>query len=161
MLSLTTKPVQLGLALSSLAVLTGCQAGEVADAVSDETSVDTPDIEIVEVEEEAPAPVAAAEVTFADGIYEAEGGYQSPNGAETVVVALTITDGVVTDAVVSPQATNDTSSRYQGQFAGGIAAEIVGVPLSELNVSRVAGSSLTGGGFNKALEQIRTQAQAG
>lgn len=161
MISLTGKPVQLGLALSSLAVLTGCQAGEVVDAVPEEPAADTPEVETLEVEEETPAPESSASGSFTDGTYEAEGGYQSPNGPETVVVSLTITDGVVTEAVVTPQATNATSTRYQGQFAGGIAEEIVGVPLSELDVSRVAGSSLTGGGFNKALAQIRTQAQAG
>ena len=40
----------------------------------------------------------------------------------------------------------------------GIADEVVGVAIDELNVTRVAGSSLTSGGFNAALEDIKDQA---
>lgn len=167
MISLTYKPLQVGLTLTSLAVLAGCQAGEVADTVADDSAepVTAEATEEVTETEEAAETEEVAEVesdaSFTDGTYEATGGYQSPNGAETVVVSLTIAGGVVSDVVVTPQATNATSTRYQGQFAGGIAEEIVGVPVAELDVSRVAGSSLTGGGFNAALEQIRTQARAG
>ena len=42
----------------------------------------------------------------------------------------------------------------------GIADEVVGVALDDLNVSRVAGSSLTSGGFNQAVESIKEQAAA-
>ena len=52
------------------------------------------------------------------------------------------------------------TEQYQGQFIAGIADEVEGVALDELNVSRVAGSSLTSGGFNEAVASIKEQAAA-
>ncbi len=52
------------------------------------------------------------------------------------------------------------TERYQGEFIDGIADEVVGKPIDELNVSRVAGSSLTSGGFNDAVASIKEQAAA-
>jgi hypothetical protein len=161
MLTTSSRPAALGLTVGSLAVLAGCQAGDVsvtvgADVVDDTTAADS--TEIMEAPE--PPDQAAPLGPLADGTYTVTGGYQSPNGPETVLVTLSIADGVVTDASVEPQATNATSSRYQGQFAGGIADEVVGKPLAEVEVTRVAGSSLTGRGFNEALDQIRSEAQS-
>jgi hypothetical protein len=45
-------------------------------------------------------------------------------------------------------------------FIGGIADEVVGKDIDEISVSRVAGSSLTSGGFNDAIEQIKAEAAA-
>ena len=42
----------------------------------------------------------------------------------------------------------------------GISEEVVGKALDDLNVSRVAGSSLTSGGFNAAVDDIKEQAAA-
>ena len=98
---------------------------------------------------------------LADGTYQAGGGYQSPNGPETIEVSLTITNGVIEEVSVTPGATSSTSKRYQGDFAGGIAAEVVGKSLDEVDVTRVAGSSLTSGGFQEALATIRQDATVG
>jgi uncharacterized protein with FMN-binding domain len=54
---------------------------------------------------------------------------------------------------------NPNTKKFQGEFASGIAAQIVGKDIDELNVSKVAGSSLTSGGFNEAVEQIKSQAK--
>ncbi|WP_447589312.1 hypothetical protein [Microbacterium lacticum] len=43
---------------------------------------------------------------------------------------------------------------------GGIAGEVVGKDIDDVSVSRVAGSSLTSGGFNDALETIKADARA-
>ena len=61
---------------------------------------------------------------------------------------------------VTPHATGGNSAQFQGQFASGIASEVVGVALEDVNVSRVAGSSLTSGGFNAAIDTIQAEAQA-
>ena len=161
MLTTSSRPAALGLAVGSLAVLAGCQAGDVSVSVEEEALDDATEAtstEVVESPEASDQPAAVG--TMADGTYTVTGGYQSPNGPETVVVTVSIADGIVTDAVVEPQATNATSTRYQGQFAGGIASEVVGKPLAEVEVTRVAGSSLTGRGFNEALDQIRAEAEA-
>ena len=161
MLTISSRPAALGLAVGSLAVLAGCQAGDVSvtidsDALDDATTPDS--TEVMGAPETADQPAALGPV--ADGTYTVTGGYQSPNGPETVVVTVSVADGIVTAATVDPQATNSTSSRYQGQFAGGIADEVVGKPLAQVEVTRVAGSSLTGRGFNEAMDQIRSEAQA-
>jgi uncharacterized protein with FMN-binding domain len=170
MLAFRSPAATTAVALTSLGVLAGCQAGEVMESAAtmetdtveanaaETASTEAPDTEMAESTDEA---AEAASASFADGTYEATGGYQSPNGPETVTVSITIAGGEVAEVVVTPEATNSTSQRYQGLFAGGIAQEIVGVPINELQVTRVAGSSLTQGGFNQALEQIRAQAKTG
>jgi uncharacterized protein with FMN-binding domain len=111
----------------------------------------------------APATTDSADSsagTFKDGDYEAEGSYSNPGGQSTVKVALTLADDKITDITVTPEATNGTSKQYQAKFAGGIADEVVGKSIDELQVGAVAGSSLTSQGFNQAIEQIEGDAQA-
>ncbi len=116
----------------------------------------------------APAPAgtgatsgdAASTGTYADGTYTAQGSYATPESVESITVTLTLGDGVVTDVEVSGEPTRSESRQYQGQFIGGIRDVVVGKPLDEISVSRVAGSSLTSGGFNQAVEEIKTQASS-
>ena len=164
-------------ALSSLAALAGCQTGEVAvdqprmsedeareekvDRDQDRDRDRDPD-ERDERRGDDDAPrMDQPGAGLADGTYQAGGGYQSPNGPETIEVSLTITNGVIEEVSVTPAATSSTSKRYQGDFAGGIAAEVVGKSLDEVDVTRVAGSSLTSGGFQEALATIRQDATVG
>lgn len=103
--------------------------------------------------------LAASGAEYKDGTYSADGTYVSPNGTETVGVRLTLAAGTVTDVQITQHPSNPNTRKFQGEFAGGIAAQVVGKNIDELNVSKVAGSSLTSGGFNKALEQIKSEAQ--
>lgn len=96
--------------------------------------------------------------TYADGTYTESGSYQSPNGTETVDVTITLGDGIVTDVEVVGQGESRDSQRYQGEFIDGIAAEVVGKDIDTLTVSKVAGSSLTSGGFNSAVDAIKADA---
>ena len=160
--------------LGSLLVVSGCQTGTSpgteeaptpepeADASAEvsqeaDTVESTPD----QGDDSGEAMVAPGDGGYQDGTYRAVGGYQSPNGPETIEVNLTIADGVISAVEVIPQPSNSTTDRYQGYFAGGIAAEVVGKSLDEAEVTRVAGSSLTGGGFAEALETIRQDAKVG
>ncbi|HET7782174.1 hypothetical protein PV768_03605 [Pseudarthrobacter sp. CC4] len=102
---------------------------------------------------------AAGGAEYKDGTYSADGTYVSPNGTETVGVQLTLAAGTVTDVQITQHPSNPNTRKFQGEFAGGIAAQVVGRNIDELNVSKVAGSSLTSGGFNKALEQIKSEAR--
>lgn len=106
----------------------------------------------------ASAPGAGG-AEYKDGTYSADGTYVSPNGTETVGVQLTLAAGTVTDVQITQHPSNPNTRKFQGEFAGGIAAQVVGKDIDELNVSKVAGSSLTSGGFNKALEQIKSEAK--
>lgn len=111
----------------------------------------------------APSEDAAADESgssaYADGEYSAEGSYSNPGGESSVSVDLTLADGKVSDVTVTPGAQGGTSKQYQTKFAGGIADEVVGKSLDELDVSKVAGSSLTSGGFNQAIDAIKDEAQ--
>ncbi|MDT0167566.1 hypothetical protein [Pseudarthrobacter sp. BRE9] len=96
---------------------------------------------------------------YKDGTFSADGNYVSPNGTETVGVQLTLAAGKVTDVQITQHPSNPNTRKFQGQFAGGIAAQVVGKNIDELNVSKVAGSSLTSGGFNQAVDKIKAEAQ--
>lgn len=102
----------------------------------------------------------ASSGSYIDGTYTAEGSYQTPETVEQISVTLTLEDGVVTDVEVTGDPQARETEQYQGQFIAGIAEEVEGRPIDELDVSRVAGSSLTSGGFNAAVEDIKDQAAA-
>lgn len=103
--------------------------------------------------------LASSGSVYQDGTYSADGNYVSPNGTETVGVELTLASGQVTGVNITQHPSNPNTRKFQGEFAGGIAAQIVGKNIDELNVSKVAGSSLTSGGFNQAVEKIKAEAQ--
>lgn len=96
--------------------------------------------------------------TYKDGTYTAEGSYQTPETVEKITVKVTLADDTITavDVTGDPQARE--SQQYQGQFIGGISDEVVGKKIDDIKVSRVAGSSLTSGGFNQAIEEIKSEA---
>lgn len=137
------------LGIAGLFVLAGCSGN--ADAETPVDNGSTPD---------AGSSSSGSDSTaaYADGTYTAEGSYQTPETVEEISVTLTLADGVVTDVEVTGDPQAPESKQYQGQFIDGIADEVDGKALDDLNVSRVAGSSLTSGGFNKAVESIKEQA---
>ena len=143
--------------LAAAGTLAGCAAEAVEAETPTTAATEAPTTETV-------APTADAAETsdsvYTDGTYSADGSYQSPNGSESISVTVTIADDVVTAVEVTPHATGGNSAQFQGQFASGIADEVVGVALEDVNVSRVAGSSLTSGGFNAAIDTIQAEAQA-
>lgn len=96
---------------------------------------------------------------YKDGTYSADGTYVSPNGTETVGVELTLASGTVTAVNITQHPSNPNTRKFQGEFAGGIASQVVGKSIDELKVSKVAGSSLTSGGFNQAVEKIKSEAR--
>jgi uncharacterized protein with FMN-binding domain len=101
---------------------------------------------------------AGSAAGYKDGTYIADGNYKSPNGTETVGVQLTLASGTVSAVEITEHPSNPNTRKFQGQFAGGIADQVVGKSLDEISVSKVAGSSLTSGGFNQAVDAIKAQA---
>lgn len=97
---------------------------------------------------------------FKDGTYTARGDYTSPGGASAVDVKVTLKDDRVTAITVTPKAENPTAQGYEGRFASGVGAKVIGKKLSELNVTKVSGSSLTSQGFDRAIEAIERRASA-
>ncbi|EAR24988.1 hypothetical protein A20C1_06891 [marine actinobacterium PHSC20C1] len=107
---------------------------------------------------DAGAPTTNGDYT--DGTYTETGNYQSPNGTEQVDVTLTLESNIITEVNVVGFGESPNSMQFQGEFIDGIAAEVVGKNIDELSVDKVAGSSLTSGGFNKAVEAIKADALA-
>lgn len=100
----------------------------------------------------------AAQTSDASGTWTETGDYATPGGTESVTVELTAKDGTVTAVQVTGSGESPNARRYQSAFSSGIAAEVVGKPLATLKVGAVSGSSLTGNGFNAAVEKIRADA---
>ncbi len=153
----TTVPtsVRKGAALAGVAgllVLAGCSGTADAEDQATDTGTGT--------STESTDSGAAAGGDYTDGTYTADGSYQTPETVETISVTLTVADGLVTDVEVTGDPQARESEQYQGEFIGGISDEVVGKSLDEIEVSRVAGSSLTSGGFNEAVESIKEQAAA-
>ncbi len=149
------RPLRVGAAAASvlgLTVLAGCAATTADDAAvgtaTSEDAVDTGDTS------------DTGDTTYVDGTYTAEGSYSTPESVETITVTLTLDDGVITAVDVTGNPTKRESEQYQGEFIGGIADVVVGKSIDEISVSRVAGSSLTSGGFNDAVETIKAEAAA-
>lgn len=126
----------LGTAGIGLLTLAGC-ASDTADAVVDTSA------------------------SYADGSYTAEGSYISPAGQESVTVELSIRDDIVTSVTVTPGADDPQARTFQEKFASGIDEHVVGKDIDTLDVTRVAGSSLTSGGFREALAAIKADALEG
>ena len=145
--------------LTLVGSLAGCSAADAGSATTT-TSPETKSTAAPEATTSTDAAAGSGSTDYQDGSYTADGSYQSPNGTESVSVTVTIADDVVTAVEVTPHATGGNSAQFQGQFASGIAAEVVGVALEDVEVSRVAGSSLTSGGFNAAIDTIQAEAQA-
>jgi len=131
------------LPLASLAVLGAATAltGCAASAMADEQVIDV-----------------GGAADLADGQYSATGDYVAPSGPESVDVTLTLVDGVVTELSVKGNATDPEAKQYEAKFVSGIDALVVGKSITSLNVTNVAGSSLTSSGFAAAISDIVQQA---
>lgn len=156
------RPVRIGTALlgvAGLATLAGCAGGT---TTGDAAPADT----AAPVATSAPTSTSGAAAgstgtgSYKDGQYEATGQYATPESVETIDVTLTIAGDTVTAVEVTGDPQAAESKRYQSEFIGGIQSEVVGKKLDEISVSKVAGSSLTSGGFNKAVDTIKSEAAA-
>ena len=157
------RPIRIGAAAVGVAgalALAGCAASDTAAETETTTAPEptvttTPDASATE----SSAP-AASDSTYVDGTYSAEGSYATPESVETISVTVSLEDDIVTAVEVVGNPQKSESERYQGEFIGGIADVVVGQDIDTLAVSRVAGSSLTSGGFNEAIATIKSEATA-
>ena len=141
-LATNTTSVALLAGLSLVGALSGCSAA-------------APDVDA-----EADGATSAVSGPYADGTYEAKGSYTAPSGTESVDVTITLKGNVITAVTVVGEATNPTAKLHQGEFVAGISDVVVGKDIDSIKVDKVGGSSLTSGGFNKAVEEIKADAAA-
>jgi len=146
--------------LSAIGMLAGCASAspDITSATTDAPITESP----TTASDEASVSTSpgAEDSGYTDGTYTADGAYVAPSGPETISVTVTLADGTITAVEVTGHASDPQAKRHQSDFIGGIAAVVVGQPIEGLAVDRVAGSSLTGQGFNAALEAIRAEADA-
>ena len=150
-----TKKMVLSGAAATMLLLTAACGGESDDSTSDSGSSSET---TTDAAEDTSSDVAT---TYTPGDYSAEGSYQTPGGQQSVEVEVTLAeDGTISAVTVTPQADGGNSEQFQKKFAGGIADEAVGTKIDDLDVSKVSGSSLTSGGFNAAIDEIKDEAAA-
>ena len=111
-------------------------------------------------ETSTPADTSDVASEYTDGTYEATGTYSTPGGRESVDLTVTITDGTITSTEIDGSATSGDSLQCQTRFINNYKTLVVGKKVDDVSLSRVAGSSLTSGGFNQALDQIKNEAGA-
>ena len=153
------RPIRVGVAAASvlgIVTLAGCAGTAEAEPA---TTAATPKATQSD-SATATAPAGASGSAYADGTYTADGSYQTPESVEKISVTVTLQDDVITAVSVSGNPQKRESEEYQSKFIGGISSEVVGKSIDEISVSRVAGSSLTSGGFNQAIETIKAEAAA-
>lgn len=155
--TLAPRPLRISAALIGVAgtlALAGCStaAADTTDAASTEASSST--------ESSTDTSTGTAGAAYADGTYTATGSYQTPETVETIEVTITLADDIITAVEVSGNPQASESERYQSEFIGGIDDEVVGQNIDDISVDRVAGSSLTSGGFNDAIDAIKDEAAA-
>ena len=105
----------------------------------------------------ATAATDTTRAPYRDGVYTATGRYGSL--PSSITVRVTLRNGVVRAVKVTPRATDPTSLALQRRFAAAVPAVVVGKPIAKVQVGRLAGSSGTPDGFNRAIEQIKKQAR--
>ncbi|YAL84201.1 FMN-binding protein [Dermacoccaceae bacterium W4C1] len=150
----------LALAAPALA-LAACSSDDSGSDSTSAAAADTTAADTSSAETSAADSSAADSGEYKAGSYDAEGSYDTPGGEQSVEVEMTLTaDGTVSEVTVTPQAESGNSVQFQNKFASGISAEVKGKKIDDLNVSKVSGSSLTSGGFNAAVEKIKTEAAA-
>lgn len=153
------RPIRVGVAAASvlgIVTLAGCAGAAEAEPA---TTAATPKATQSD-SASATASAAASGSAYTDGTYTADGSYQTPESVEKISVTVTLQDDVITAVSVSGNPQKRESEEYQSKFIGGISSEVVGKSIDEISVSRVAGSSLTSGGFNQAIETIKAEAAA-
>ncbi|GAA3212150.1 hypothetical protein [Microbacterium terregens] len=154
-----SRPIRVGATVVAVAGAFALAACSPTDAPADaETAAPEPRSTTTAAPVSPDAAPSPADSTYADGTYTAEGSYATPESVETVVVTVSLEDDVITDVTVAGEPQKRESEEYQGRFIGGIADVVVGKDIDEISVSRVAGSSLTSGGFNQAIETIKSEA---
>ena len=156
------RPIRIGVAAVGVAgafALAGCAASDTAtEPTTDATATAAPESSTTPTPAASASEEASSSSTYADGTYTAEGSYATPETVETIVVTVTLENDIITAVDVTGDPQKPESEEYQGRFIGGIADVVVGQDIDQISVSRVAGSSLTSGGFNQAIDTIKSEA---
>jgi len=144
--------VLIGIAATAVIVINNANNSSESTQTSDTTAPSTTDTSSSNPND------ARSTANYKDGTYSATGSYSTPNGQESIELTVTIAGGVITSTSLVENARSGEAREYQADFASGYKTLVVGKKVDEVSLSRVAGSSLTSNGFNRALETIKIDA---
>lgn len=91
---------------------------------------------------------------YTDGEYTVEGQY----GSKSIIVKMELAGDAIKQVEVTPNTTIKMSLGLQKKFAAAVPEVVVGKPIDEIHLDKLAGSSKTTQGFNDALERIKAAA---
>jgi len=91
---------------------------------------------------------------YKDGEYTVEGEY----GSKSIIVKLNLESDKIKAIEVTPNTDIKMSLGLQKKFAAAVPEVVVGKPIDEVHLDKLAGSSKTTQGFNDALTKIKSQA---
>lgn len=131
-----------------------------AKAHNAQASTNTTDTTATVQSADTPSSQATSITSYKDGTYTASENYDVPHGVEGLSVTLTIKDGAIAGTSIQQSGGARDSLEYQQAFSSGYQSYVVGKKLSDINLNRVSGASLTSEAFNQALSQIEAKAQA-
>ena len=114
------------------------------------------DAPLADAQSVEPSEAASKQSRYADGVYTATGQYGGLPSSLTVRVR--VEHGMIARVEVGTPAKDPTSLGYQKRFAAAVPAVVVGRPIDQVKVGKLAGASGCPDGFNAAIAKIRTQA---
>lgn len=143
--------------IAALIVIAMISAATVAVAKISDQTIDEP---LLSDTTTLPTPDTSnsSQSNLRDGTYAAEGSYNTPGGIESIGLTVTLNKGIIKNIDLEQQASGGDTAIYQARFASGYKPLVIGKKIEEVKLNRVAGSSLTSDGFNKALESIKRDA---
>lgn len=92
---------------------------------------------------------------YTNGEYAAEGMY---GGSKSIIVKLSLENDAIKNVEVTPNTTIKMSLGLQKKFAAAVPEVVVGRPIDDIHLDKLAGSSKTTQGFNDALAKIKAEA---
>jgi uncharacterized protein with FMN-binding domain len=122
--------------------------------------LDSPAVPTTQSPSSSTAGPASTPATVKTASYTAAASYRVPHGQESIQVTLAVSNGVITDASIKNSENDNVSASYQQDFSASYKSYVVGKSISGLQVDIISGASDTTAGFNNALSQIATKAQA-
>jgi hypothetical protein len=160
--------MQKTVAIVAVVVVVGAGAYFLTGRETTTIPVTTPDTETARTESEAETPVAieetaetstddtVAETAAAETPYTVAVSYLTPSRTShdmdvTLVIAE---DGTITDASIVYDNGEGFSNGHQERFDNAYKSEVIGQQLEDIELSTVAGASLTTDGFNDAVAKI-------
>lgn len=150
----------IGIIVVVLIVIAATAAVVMSNNKTDESNTPTASVSPSSSVAETTNTNASTSSSYKDGTYTATGSYQTPGGRESIDVTVTLSGGTITEATVEQNAISGEAEEYQSKFVSGYKSQVVGKKINEVSLTRVAGSSLTPNGFNSAIDDIESQAQA-